>query len=159
PAPRTLRFSIPNPPGATRQRPVVAISPDGKWLAIEAFHEGRPRIYLRALDSDKTVEVEGTLGAAATFWSPDSRFLAFYAGGKRKKAAIAGGPPVDLCTATPTGPGTWSHNGTILFPQARGSGARGSGGLFRVSDRGGDTIRVTTVAPSEDNHFRPCFLP
>src|SRR5262249_10189579 len=35
----------------------------------------------------------------------------------------------------------------------------GTRGLFRLSDRGGDPIRVTTVAPPEDAHFRPCFLP
>src|SRR5262249_30290082 len=44
--------------------------------------------------------------------------------------------------------------GTILFPQ-RGDTA----GLCRVSDAGGQPIRVTTVAPSEDNHFWPRFLP
>jgi len=154
PALRSLRFSIPAPPGVMSQRPLAVISPDGTLLAIEAVHEGRRRIYLRALDSDKSVEVEGTLDAAGTFWSPDSRFLAFYSGGKLKKVAVAGGPPVDLCTATISGSGTWSRDGTILFPQ-RGDTA----GLCRVSDVGGQPIQVTTVAPSEDNHFWPCFLP
>jgi len=149
---RTLRFSIPMP--RNYERLVAAISPDGTRLAIEAAHEGRRRIYLRALDSDESVEVDGTLDAAGTIWSPDSRFLAFYTGGKLKKVAIAGGPPVDLCSATLSGSGTWSRDGTILFPQ-RGDTA----GLCRVSDAGGQPIRVTTVAPSEDNHFWPHFLP
>jgi len=133
---------------------LVAISPDGTRLAIEAAREGRRRIYLRALDSDKTIEVEGTLDAAATFWSPDSRFLAFYSGGKLKKVAIAGGPPVDICSATLTGPGAWSRDGTILFPQRQGTL-----GLYRVSDTGGQPVRVTTSAPSEGRHYWPCFLP
>jgi Tol biopolymer transport system component len=154
PALRTLRFSVPMPPGVESQRPLAVISPDGTRLAIEAVHEGRRRIYLRPLDSDKTIEVEGTLDAAGTFWSPDSRFLAFYSGGKLKKVAVAGGPPVELCTATLSGSGTWSRDGTILFPQ-RGDTL----GICRVSDAGGQPIRVTTVAPSEDNHFWPCFLP
>jgi len=154
PALRTLRFSIPAPPGVMSQRPLAVISPDGTRLAIEAVYEGRRRIYLRALNSDKSVEVEGTLDAAGTFWSPDSRFLAFYSGGKLKKVAVAGGPPVDLCTATISGSGTWSRDGTILFPQ-RGDTL----GICRVSDAGGQPIRVTTVAPSEDNHFWPFFLP
>ncbi len=154
PALRTLRFSVPMPLGVASQRPLAVISPDGTRLAIEAVHEGRRRIYLRALDSDEAVEVEGTLDAAGTFWSPDSRFLAFNSGGKLKKEAIAGGPPVDLCAAKFSGAGTWSRDGTILYPQ-RGDTA----GLFRVSDAGGQPIRVTTVAPSEDNHFWPCFLP
>src|SRR5262249_37156947 len=85
---------------------------------------------------------------------------AFYANGKLKKVAIAGGPPVDLCTATLTGPGAWSRDGTILFPQ-RGDTL----GLYRVSDAGGQPIRVTTGAPSEGDrswpgsHYWPCFLP
>src|SRR6185369_6321359 len=53
-----------------------------------------------------------------------------------------------------SGFGTWSRDGTILVPQ-RGD----TPGLCRVSDAGGQPIRVTTVAPSEDNHFWPCFLP
>ncbi len=151
---RTLRFSVPMPAGVSLQRPVAVISPDGRRLAIEATREGRRRIFLRALDSDKTVELEGTLDAAATSWSPDSRFLAFYSDGKLKKVAIAGGPPVDLCSAALSAAVGWSRDGTILYPQ-RGDTA----GLFRVSDQGGQPIRVTTVAPSEDNHFWPHFLP
>jgi hypothetical protein len=154
PALRTLRFSVPMPAEAERQRPLAVISPDGTRLAIEAVHEGRRRIYLRTLDSDKAVELEGTLDAAGTFWSPDSRFLAFSSGGKLKKVAIAGGPPVDLCTSTLSGAGAWSRDGTILYPQHGDTP-----GLCRVSDAGGQPIRITTVAPSEDNHFWPCFLP
>jgi hypothetical protein len=158
PAVRSLHFSVQVPdqrgPTPAPRTPGVMISPDGTMLAIEVAHEGRRRIYLRALDSDKAVEVEGTLDAAATFWSPDSRFLAFYSSGKLKKVAIAGGPPVDLCTATVTGRGAWSRDGTILFPQ-RGDTL----GLFRVSDAGGQPIRVTTGAPLEGSHYWPCFLP
>src|SRR5262245_23539083 len=154
PALRTLRFSVPLPAGVSSQRPVAVISPDGTRLAIEASREGRRRIFLRALNSDQTVEVEGTLDAAATSWSPDSRFLAFYSGGKLKRVAIAGGPPVDLCTAALSAAVGWSRDGTILFPQRRDTA-----GLLRVSDQGGQSIRVTSVAPSEDNHFWPSFLP
>ena len=37
--------------------------------------------------------------AAFPFWSPDSQFIAFFAGGKLKKVAIAGGPPIVLADA------------------------------------------------------------
>ena len=38
-------------------------------------------------------------GADHPFWSPDSRFIAFFAGGKLKKIDVAGGPALSLCDA------------------------------------------------------------
>ena len=74
-----------------------SISPDGTRLVIEAVSRGHRRLYLRPLDSEKAVELENTTGAQAPFWSPDSRFIAFFADGKLKKIPAAGGPPEELC--------------------------------------------------------------
>ena len=43
--------------------------------------------------------LDGTDGTTRPFWSPDSRFLAFMAGGKLKKIDVAGGPPQVTCDA------------------------------------------------------------
>jgi serine/threonine protein kinase/Tol biopolymer transport system component len=146
-----VRFSVAIPGEAVGSR--VTVSPDGSRLAIEAFSQGQRRIFLRRLDSDETVELQGTLGAAGHFWSPDSRHLAFWADGKLKKISIAGGPPVDLCEAVVLAPGTWSRYGTILFPSRANPY-----GLFRVSDDGGEAVRVTSCKPEEE-HRGPWFLP
>jgi hypothetical protein len=147
-----VRFTVPIPMGASEPR--VTISPDGARLAIEVFSQGQRRIYLRRLDSEEAVELQGTLGAVGTFWSADSRHLAFWADGKLKRIPITGGPPVELCEAVVLAPGTWNRDGTILFPQRANPS-----GLFRVSEAGGEAIRVTTCAPAEENHKGPWFLP
>jgi Tol biopolymer transport system component len=152
PAASPVRFGVSIPGEAVGSR--VTVSPDGTRLAIEAFSQGQRRIYLRRLDSDATVELPGSVGAAGHFWSPDSRHLAFYADGMLKKTPIDGGPPVELCEAVVLAPGAWSRDGTILFP--RRANPRG---LFRVSDAGGEPVRVTTCAPEEENHKGAWFLP
>ena len=55
----------------------------------------RIRLYLRTMDSLEVRPLEGSEVAPHAppfFWSPDSRFIAFDAGGVLKKLNIAGGP-------------------------------------------------------------------
>ena len=155
-----VRFSVPMPPG-TAYAPNdisrgLSISPDGTRLVVEALSNGRRRLFLRSLDSDKFTELEGSLGASAHFWSPDSRFIAFFADGKLKKIPAAGGPAEELCPAPYDWVGTWGRDGTILFSQI----PPGEPGIFRVSDRGGEPVRVLGVDPSDPVALLwPEFLP
>jgi eukaryotic-like serine/threonine-protein kinase len=89
------------------------------------------------------------------FWSPDGRYLGFFAGGKLKKVEISGGAPVDLCDAPWGRGGTWAQNGTILFASNINSP------IYRVSAGGGTPVQVTTFDPSrqETSHRWPEFLP
>ncbi|MEO8436146.1 MAG: protein kinase [Pyrinomonadaceae bacterium] len=137
--------------------PGIALSPDGRRLAFIASLEGRDTLFVRSLDSLSAQALPGTEGAAgnsAPFWSPDSRFIGFSAGGKLKKIDASGGPPQTVCDAASRG-GTWNRDGVIIF----GSGA--SGPLFRVSAAGGEPSPVTTLdqARSETSHRWPFFLP
>jgi serine/threonine protein kinase len=159
PAAHAMRFAIPIPPGTAYSRSplsrAVSISPDGTRLAIEAISKGRSRLYLRPLDSDEAVELEGSLDATFPFWSPDSRFIAFFAEGKLKKIPATGGHPEELCEAPFAIVGTWNREGTILFSRLAPPG------IYRVSDNGGKAIRVTSPDPSqlEVNLLWPHFLP
>ena len=157
---RPVRFSVPIPPGTIyAPGPVsrgLSVSPDGTRLVVEAVSNGRRRLFLRALDSEKFTEIEGTLGASAHFWSPDSRFIAFFADGKVKKVTAAGGPAEELCPASIDWLGTWGRDGTILLSQI----PPGEPGIFRVSDRGGEPVRVLGVDPSDPVALLwPEFLP
>ena len=100
------RFTIPSPAAG-----VPAVSPDGRHL-VYSTGTGLLR---RALDEDQAVRLDGTDGGREAFWSPDSKWIAFFSGGQLKKVAVAGGLPQTL-TAVPEGwpAGSWSTNGTIL---------------------------------------------
>ena len=65
-----------------------AVSPDGRKLAFIATMAGLPRLWVRSMDSVEPRSLAGTEGASGTpFWSPDSRFIVFYAQGKLQKIA------------------------------------------------------------------------
>jgi len=90
-------------------------------------------------------------GATFPFWSPDSRSVAFFADGKLKRAAVAGGPPVVICDAPIGRGGSWNRDGVIVFSPNPGSA------LQRVPAAGGVPVAVTT-AGSGTRRF-PVFLP
>jgi Tol biopolymer transport system component len=134
----------------------VSVSPDGTRIVIEALSNGQRHLFLRPLDSEKFTELEGSTGASAHFWSPDSRFIAFFADGRLKKIPATGGPAEELCPAVLDWIGTWGRDGTILFAQI----PPGEPGIFRVSDRGGEAVRVMAMEASRREAFLwPQFLP
>jgi serine/threonine protein kinase/Tol biopolymer transport system component len=150
----TLRLSVPPPEKAIRMGE-PAISPDGRRLAFVAATEGRPLLWVRPLGSLTAQPLPGTEGAAAPFWSPDSRAIGFFAQGKLKKIALSGEPPATLCDAPAGRGGAWNRDGVILFvphPNA---------GIHRVPATGGTPAPVTApdAARQESSHLWPGFLP
>jgi Tol biopolymer transport system component len=158
-AARAVRFAVPIPAGASFSPSEISrgasISPDGTRVVIEAFSEGRRRLFVRPLDSEKAVALEGSEDATAHFWSPDGRFIAFYAEGMLKKIPSEGGPPEEICEATFETIGTWNRDGTILFIKLFPLG------LYRVSDKGGEAQLVLGPNPSRGElvPIWPMFLP
>jgi serine/threonine protein kinase/Tol biopolymer transport system component len=159
PPAQPIRFAVSIPPGTTYAPSEVSrgfsISPDGTRLVIEALSKGRRRLFVRPLDSEEAVELEGSLDATSHFWSPDSRFIAFYADGKLKKIPAAGGRPQELCDAPFAIVGTWNREGTVLFSRLDPPG------IYRVADTGGESVRILSPEPSrrEVNLIWPYFLP
>ena len=106
---------------------------------------------MRSLDSPIPTLVPGTEAATTnTFWSPDGRSVAFFAGDKLKKINLSGlstsAEPVTLCAAAGEEDGTWSRYGVILFATARGP-------IYRVPDSGGSPAPAT-AAECRIRHFR-----
>jgi eukaryotic-like serine/threonine-protein kinase len=148
----TTRFQV-LPPDRATSADYPTISPDGRRLAFVATVDGKTLLWVRSLDSLTAQSLAGTEDAASPFWSPDSRFLAFFSAGSLKKVDVTGGPPQTLCTVDGVRGGTWSRDGTILF-----SGAPGP--IRRVPAAGGVPTTVTKVqSPTELSHNWPQFLP
>ncbi|MCA1850370.1 MAG: serine/threonine-protein kinase, partial [Acidobacteria bacterium] len=92
PRAETMRFTLPVPEKATFGD-LLALSPDGRRLAfVVAGGAGGTSLWVRGLDSVDARELPGTEGAMFPFWSPDSRFIGFFAGNKLKKIDASGGP-------------------------------------------------------------------
>jgi Tol biopolymer transport system component len=149
-----LRFAISPPSGAGFQG-MPAVSPDGRKLAFVATtSEGRDLLFLRPLDALDARRLEGTEGAAFPFWSPDGRYIAFFAQGKLAKIDVSGGSPQILCDAPNPRGGSWSSRGTIVFSVNTG------GEIHRVAENGGRAASLTHLSrrPGETNRW-PGFLP
>jgi eukaryotic-like serine/threonine-protein kinase len=133
----------------------LAMSPDGRRLAfVGVAPDGRRKLLIRSLDGVSAQPLEGTDDALAPFWSPDSRFVGFFADGKLRRIDASGGPDTTLCdvpglppgeTPTRVMRGTWNQNGVILIGSSRQ--------FYRV-DSGG---KPALVGPS--GGVMPAFLP
>jgi len=136
------------------------LSPDGRYLAIAASEGGRYSLWVRPLDSLQTRAVPGAEDARSPFWSPDSRFIGFFAQEKLKKVAVEGGPPQTICDApgtqvSSTLSGAWSPQGVIVFEWPN------IGVLYQVPATGGVPQPLTkSGAPGSGSRLNyPAFLP
>jgi hypothetical protein len=118
------RFVVAPPAGTTIGVPEnmtrIAISPDGRRLALVVLAEARRQIWIHSLDSNAAEPLAGTENGVSPFWSPDSRFIGFFslADGQLKKVDVTGGPAITICAAEMEGAPVWGRDGTILFTQA-----------------------------------------
>jgi Tol biopolymer transport system component len=107
------------------------------------------------LNALKAHPLDGTEGTARPFWSPDSRFLGFFAEGKLKKIEVTGGPAQKICDAPTGSDGSWSPRGVILFD------GRSTDPIMRVSAAGGSATAAVKPDASrkEQTVAWPEFLP
>jgi Tol biopolymer transport system component len=156
PVPLILKFAVSQPEN-TSYPGMPSVSPDGRSLTFSAIGpEGKRMLWLRPLDALHATVIQGTEGASAPFWSPDSQAIAFFSGKFLKKVKIAGGAPENICeTEASPGGGSWNRNGIILFAPGL------SGGLYRVAASGGKPQEVLGLneSKSERADLWPQFLP
>jgi len=161
PAP-VLRTSINPPPKVTlalsgENIGSLTVSPDGRLVTFAAKGEdGKTMLWLRPFDSATGQPLAGTENAIFPFWSPDSRFIAFFSEGKLRKIDLTGAPPLTICDA-PNNPrsGSWNEDGIIIFSPIS------IGPIYKVAAAGGQAVPVTKleVATGETTHRWATFLP
>lgn len=135
--------------------PAVMFSPDGAHLISTVRISGKTQLIDRQLSSASTRLIEGTQGAIDPFFSPDGKWIGFFAGGLLKKVLLSGGVPEALSKAENARGGTWASDGGIVFTP--GSDAP----LYRIAADGGSVEAISTidVEAKERSHRWPNALP
>jgi serine/threonine protein kinase len=147
-----VRFELSGGPEITPAAS-VAISPDGRQIAVAPTFEQNAALWLRSVDSVAGQTLAGTEGAFLPFWSPDGRSIGFFANRKLQKVDIESGV-VTVIADAPIGRGAaWASDGTIFFAPSV------SGPLRKVAAAGGAVSPLTTLDKGQNDHRAPQFLP
>jgi len=128
----------------------VALSPDGQILVFAGTRGSGGPLYRRVLGRVEAEPIPGTDGGSVPFFSPDSRWLGFFADGKLRKVSMAGGPPIPIANVDRTGGASWGVDDVIVF----GSANR----LYTVPAAGGEP-RALTAPDSLTSFYAPSSLP
>jgi Tol biopolymer transport system component len=154
-SPAVTRFTLQLPADVGLDSAPV-VSPVDRRVAFTGQNAVDTRLFVRDLASAEATPIAGTEGAKQPFWSPDGKFLAYFANGKLMKVAVDGGAPAPIADAPEPRGGTWSPAGTIVF-----QGIYRDRGLSQVSAAGGAPQPATLldVAGPDTSHRWPTFLP
>ena len=132
PAPlRRFEIAAAGPFRSDNQSRLIGISPDGKAIAYQ--NEGK--LLVRPLARLEPIVIPTSATPTVLFWSPDSAYVGYAAGGKLWKAPAAGGESSVIADIrmqlTGGSSASWCPDGKIVFTS-------GDGGVRRVSATGGD---------------------
>ena len=150
-----LRLTVALPPEMTLalgRGSAVVLSPDGQRLAYCSF-KGRYADVRAATRSIRDANAPRDRGRVNPFFSPDGKWLGFFADGKIKKVWLEGGAPVVVADASNPRGHAWSDDNTILVTPTNGDP------ISRVSVMGGKLEPVTTLRTGELSHRWPLLLP
>ncbi len=139
----------------TRDAPSVALSPDGREIVFMGAKGSSVQLYLRSLNEPEAKPIEGTENGASPFFSPDGKWIGFFANGKLKKIPVEGGTTQVLADASNQRGGSWAKDGTIIFSPEY------TAGLMRVPESGGQpqTLAMPDAKKGERTYRWPDALP
>ncbi|HSF18106.1 MAG TPA: protein kinase [Vicinamibacteria bacterium] len=174
--PKPIRASIDLPPETAlafgpAAHSQIAVSRDGAMLAVvtiplggtdDSFSgsrelNGYARIHVIRLDTGESRLIPDTEGAFNVFFSPDGRWLGFFAQGELKKVSLSGGAPISLCPVENPWGATWTEDDQIVFSNA----LTGREGLMVVSANGGEpsAYSINDDSRGEVDHSFPASIP
>jgi serine/threonine-protein kinase len=105
------------------------------------------------LEQAQLTLLPGTESGQNPFFSPDSQWVGFFAGGKLKKTSYQGGAPVTLCDAFYNFGATWGEDGTII------AALNNLSELSRVPATGGKSEQLTRRGKGQVTYRWPQILP
>jgi Tol biopolymer transport system component len=150
-APGQVRLELTTPP--TTDPVSLAVSPDGRTIVFVSSADGRPRLWMRRLESSTSQPLEGTDYASLPFWAPDGRAIGFFADGQIKRFDLDAGLVRTIGAALVPAGAAWNRDGAILHPLVPDSP------LFRTTSSGSESAQMTERAPGQGGHRGPVFLP
>jgi Tol biopolymer transport system component len=130
-----------------------AVSPDGRSLVFVATTRGERALWVRELSNSEPRLLAGTSNASYPFWSPDSQYVGFFAGGWLKKVNLTGRSPQPVCRADNGRGGAWTADERIVFA------ADPESSLSIVNAQAGEPARLTQKGPTHLGHRWPQVLP
>jgi eukaryotic-like serine/threonine-protein kinase len=168
PVPHPVRFNLMLPEKAGFFWDVethnLALSPDGRRLAFIATKEGKRGLWMYSFDELSPQPLNETDGAYSPFWSPDSRYIAFFAAGTLKKFDVASSSVQTICNLSGEidTVGSWGSEGVILFIDRfkfdiAAAADKTSPAIFRVAASGG--VPTVVNKSSKPETFWAHFLP
>ena len=157
--PGAINVAIPLPHGAAAADPgrllgPAVVAPDGSAIIISLKTTEGTFLFIRRLDSNQLIRMEGTDDGSGPFWSPDSQHVAFFANSKLKRLPVVGGSATVLCDAPASRGGSWGRDGVIIF-------GINMQALFQIRDSSTEAKPLTQLdkAAGENSHRSPVFLP
>jgi serine/threonine protein kinase len=168
-----VTFNRPDPDSATLPGPIwstinlegvglasdgnhmVAVSPDGRQIALAVERDGDTGIAIRSLNLPDVRSLGRTRGANHLFWAPDGKTLGFFTEDALKTVDIASGAVRTICAVTFGSGGAWNADGTIIYsndlmPMHRTSVAGGCGSPIAGADA---TIATHPYFLPDGRHF------
>ena len=128
------------------QRPFIplAVSADGARMAWYGRGAHGQQLFVREFSAFQARALPGTQGATTPFFSPDGRWVGFWADGMLRRISVAGGPSIDIGKTTLPRFAVWGAHDEIFYDTVPGP-------LWSISAKGGEpkAIRVRTPAAGE----------
>jgi predicted Ser/Thr protein kinase len=116
---RVIRFQIGAPEGGSFLAAAgfgggFNVSPDGRMAVFPGIVKGKSGLWIRPLEAATAWLLPGTEGAGNPFWSPDSKSIAFAAGGELKRFDLSRETASKICEiAGVFWGGAWAVDGRI----------------------------------------------
>ncbi|MBA2688326.1 MAG: protein kinase [Gemmatimonadaceae bacterium] len=135
-----------------------AVSPDGRTIVYSLRMQDSISLYARSLNDPTPRQITGTRSGILPFFSPDGKWLAFFAENKLRKIPLEGGTSIELLTVRGAVRGFWGEDDRIYLSRAAVTGGRV--GLSSLPSSGGG---LTTLTMSDSlrgvMHNQPRLLP